>query len=40
MTGQQTAAVMFDFDLTLADSSSGILECTRHGRRGCASWAW
>lgn len=33
MTDQQTAAVMFDFDLTLADSSSGILECTRHALR-------
>jgi phosphoglycolate phosphatase len=33
MESQQFKAVMFDFDLTLADSSEGIVECTQYALR-------
>jgi phosphoglycolate phosphatase len=33
MGRQQIKAIMFDFDLTLADSSEGIVECTRYAFR-------
>jgi phosphoglycolate phosphatase len=33
MESQQCKAVMFDFDLTLADSSEGIVECTNYAFR-------
>ncbi|MFL9937032.1 HAD hydrolase-like protein, partial [Paraburkholderia sp. RL18-103-BIB-C] len=33
MAGGHIEAIMFDFDLTLADSSSGIVECTRYALR-------
>jgi phosphoglycolate phosphatase len=33
MDSQQFKAVMFDFDLTLADSSEGIVECTHYAFR-------
>ena len=33
MAGRHVEAVMFDFDLTLADSSSGIVECTQYALR-------
>jgi phosphoglycolate phosphatase len=33
MAGGHVKAIMFDFDLTLADSSNGIVECTRYALR-------
>jgi phosphoglycolate phosphatase len=33
MSTRNVEAVMFDFDLTLADSSKGIVECTQHALR-------